>query len=70
MIFFPHLVDVLYSLGLEFMAPSVGKMCRKFHARKHVKLYIKAYVFIFYNSSFQPKYLCIITYACENSPPP
>jgi hypothetical protein len=61
--FFPHLVDVLYSLGLDFVAPYISKMCKKFHVRKHVKLYIKAYVLIFYISSFWPKYLCII-YIC------
>ncbi len=30
-----------------------------FHARKHVKLYIKTYVFIFYIFGFLIKYLCI-----------
>jgi hypothetical protein len=34
MIFFPHLVDFLYSLGLKFVAPSVEKMCRKFSCKK------------------------------------
>ncbi len=49
------------------MAPSVGHTCVKnFHVRKHVKLYIKTYVLIFYIFSFLPKYLCIVTYACEN----
>jgi hypothetical protein len=68
--FFCHLVDFLYSLGLKFVAPSVNKCARNFHARKHVKLYIKIYVFIFYNCGFLPKYLCITTYACEKTPPP
>jgi hypothetical protein len=40
MIFFFYLVDFLYSLGLKVVVPSVGKCARKFHARKHVKLYI------------------------------
>jgi len=40
-----------------------------FHVKKHV-LYIKAYVFIFYSFGFLPKYLCIMTYAYEKSPPP
>jgi hypothetical protein len=67
--FFSHLVEFLYSLALKFMAPSVNKMCKKFHARKHVKLYIKAYVFIFCIFVFLPKYLCIIRHVCEKSPP-
>jgi hypothetical protein len=46
------------------------KCAKKIHVRKIVKLYIKAYVFIFYISSFLPKYLCIITYTYEKSPPP
>jgi len=66
--FFPlyRLVDFLYSLGLEFVASTCAK---KFHARKHVKLYINIYALIFCISSFLPKYLCIITYACEKSSP-
>ncbi len=36
-----RLVDFLYSLGLEFVASTCAK---KFHARKHVKLYINIYV--------------------------
>jgi hypothetical protein len=34
MIIFFHLVDFFYSLGLEFVAPSVDKMCRKFSCKK------------------------------------
>jgi hypothetical protein len=68
--FFPHLVDFLYSLSLEFVAPSVDKCVRIFHARKHVKLYMKAYVFFSCFSRFLPEYLCIITYTCEKSAPP
>ncbi len=70
MFFFPHLVDFFYSLSLEFVAPSASKSAGNFHARKHVKLYIKTYVFIVCNFCFLTKYLCIITYACEKSPPP
>ncbi len=51
--------------------PQVLVKCeKKIHARKYVKMYIKIYVFIFCISGFLPKYLCIITYACEKSPPP
>jgi hypothetical protein len=32
--FFCHSVDFLYSLGLEFVAPNVGNMCRKFSCNK------------------------------------
>jgi hypothetical protein len=55
-------------LGLEFMAQVSKKCVRNFHAKIHVnKMYIKGYVFIFYIFGFLPKYLCIITYACEKS---
>jgi hypothetical protein len=67
---FCHLVHFLYSLGLEFVAPSVDNMCRIFSCRKHVKLHIKTCLFIFYIYSFLQKYLYMITYACETSPPP
>jgi len=51
--------------------PQMLENCEgNFHARKHVKLYIKAYVPIFCIFGYLPKYLCIITYACEKSPPP
>jgi hypothetical protein len=63
--FFPPLyrfIDFLYSLGLEFVASHV-------HVRKHVKLYINIYALIFCISSFLPRYLCIITYACEKTSP-
>jgi hypothetical protein len=32
--FVSHLVDFLYSLGIEFVAPSVGKMCKKFSCKR------------------------------------
>jgi hypothetical protein len=32
--FISHLVDFLYSLGLEFVAPNVGKMCIKFSCKE------------------------------------
>jgi hypothetical protein len=48
----------------------LAKCARNFHARKHVRLYIKTYVLILCIYGFLPKYLCIITYACEKSPPP
>jgi hypothetical protein len=42
MIIFCHLVDFLCSLGLDCVASSVAKCFAKiFHARKHVKLFIK-----------------------------
>jgi hypothetical protein len=43
--FFGYLVHFLYSLGLNLVAPSVG--AKNNHARKHVKLSIKIYGFIF-----------------------
>jgi hypothetical protein len=67
-LFFGYLVDFLYSLGLNLVAPSVG--ARNYHARKHVKLFIKVYGFIFYIFGFLPKHLCIITYASEKAPLP
>jgi hypothetical protein len=48
-IFF-HLVDFLYSLGLDCVAPSVGNT-----PRKHVKFFIKIYVVIFCIFSFFTK---------------
>jgi hypothetical protein len=32
--FFCYLIDILYSLGLDFVAPSVGNMCKKFLCKK------------------------------------
>ncbi len=53
------------------LSPEVSTKCvENFHARKHIKLYIKYYVFIFCIFNFLWKYLCIITYACEKWPPP
>jgi hypothetical protein len=69
-LFFHFLIDSLYSLNLEFVAPSVGNVWKKIHARKHVKLHIKVYALILCIYGFLPKYLCIITYACKKSPPP
>jgi hypothetical protein len=31
---FFHLVDFFYSLGLEFVAPSAEKMCKKFSCKE------------------------------------
>jgi hypothetical protein len=62
---FFHLVDFLYSLGLKFVAQVPTKRLRNFHVRKHVKLYIKTYVFTCCISGFLTKYLCIIIYGCE-----
>jgi hypothetical protein len=45
----------------------VSTTCAKhFHPRKHGKLFIKIYKFIFCIYGCLPNYLCIITYACEN----
>jgi hypothetical protein len=49
--FFPFGL-LLYSLGLEFVAPSVAKCAGNFHAKKYVKLYMKVYIFIFYIYGF------------------
>jgi hypothetical protein len=55
-------------IKFRICGPIVSAKCaRDFHAKKHVKLYIKTYVFIFCISSFLPRYLCRITYACEKS---
>jgi hypothetical protein len=62
---FCHLVDFLYSLGLDCVAPSVGNT-----SRKHVKFFIKTYIVIFCIFSYLPKYSCTITYTCKKSPPP
>jgi hypothetical protein len=40
--FFPHLVDILYSLSLEFVVPSVGKMWRKFSCKKACQVVYKS----------------------------
>jgi hypothetical protein len=43
--FFYYPIDCLYSLHLDF----VGPCGRNNHVRKHVKLFIETYVFIFWN---------------------
>jgi hypothetical protein len=69
LLFFSHLVVCIHK-GFKFVAPSVGKKCKKNHDRKQVKMYIKYYIFIFCFFGFLPKYLFKITYTCEKSPPP
>ncbi len=61
---------LLYSLCLKIVAQVLATCVGNFHVRKHVKSIIKIYVFIFCIFGFLLKYLCIITYACEKSPPP
>jgi hypothetical protein len=75
--FFIMCQDCERELGGHPISPSRLKSGRNFHVKKHVKLYIKTYVFIFCISSILTKYLCIImnkfmqhTYACEKPPPP
>jgi hypothetical protein len=70
MICFGHLVDFCIHQVKNLWPQMLVKCEGNFYERKHVKMYIKTYVFIFCNSSFLPKYLCIITYACEKSSPP
>jgi hypothetical protein len=55
---------------LKISGPNASQMCKNNHARKHVKLFIKTYVFIFYIFEFFSKYWYIITYTIEKSPPP
>jgi hypothetical protein len=56
------LVDFLYSLGLEFMAPNVGKMCKKFSCNKtyqvvHKNLWIHFLHFWFFTKIFMHNYM-------------
>jgi hypothetical protein len=41
MIFFFHLIDFLYSLNLEFVAPSISKMFLKFSCKKTCEVVYK-----------------------------
>jgi len=69
-LFFPFGLFFVFTKVKNLWPQVLVKCAKNIHARKHVKMYMKDYVFIFCIYGFLPKYLCIITYAYEKSPPP
>jgi len=56
-LFFMVIVFCLYSLSLEFVAPSFHHMCKTIYVKKHIKVaHVKAYLSISYIHGFGPKY--------------
>jgi hypothetical protein len=68
MILFFHLVHFLYSLSQKTVASNVSKMCRTSSCKKTCEVLYKCILY-FLHFWFLSKYLCIITYTCEKSPP-